>query len=64
MTFAIQGEECVAFITESIVSGEPFAIVFVDMRMPPGLDGLQTIKRIMEVDEDIQVVLCAAYSDY
>ncbi len=64
LTFALQGEEGVALITESIASGKPFAVVFVDMRMPPGLDGLQTIKRIMEVDEDIQVVLCTAYSDY
>ena len=47
-------------------SGQPraFAMAFIDVRMPPGMDGVQTIKSIWEVDPDLQVVLCTAFSDY
>src|SRR6185503_19326859 len=44
--------------------GRRFATAFVDVRMPPGMDGLQTIKRLWQVDPDLQVVICTAFSDY
>jgi len=34
------------------------------VRMPPGWDGIETISRLWEVDPDLQVVICTAYSDY
>src|SRR5205085_8096610 len=37
---------------------------FVDMRMPPGWDGLETIRAIWQADPDVQVVICSAYSDH
>ncbi|MDR3478624.1 MAG: EAL domain-containing protein [Gammaproteobacteria bacterium] len=61
---ASQGEEGIARIKESLDQGKPFALAFVDIRMPPGLDGVETIKRIWEIDKNIQVVICTAYSDY
>lgn len=39
-------------------------MAFVDIRMPPGWDGIQTIKHIWELDSEIQIVICTAYSDY
>ncbi|MDY7032006.1 MAG: response regulator, partial [Thermodesulfobacteriota bacterium] len=45
-------------------TNQPYAIAFVDMHMPPGWNGLQTIVRLWEVDPDIQAVICTAYSDY
>ena len=44
--------------------GRPFALAFIDMRMPPGWDGLETIEHLWTVDPDVQVVICTAYSDY
>lgn len=44
--------------------GRPYAVAFVDMRMPGGLDGLETIELLWSVDSDIEVVICTAYSDY
>jgi DNA-binding NarL/FixJ family response regulator len=38
-------------------------MAFVDMRMPPGWDGLETIERLWAVDPDVQVVICSAHSD-
>jgi diguanylate cyclase (GGDEF)-like protein/PAS domain S-box-containing protein len=64
ISVASQGEEGVQRIKESLDQGKPFALAFVDIRMPPGLDGIETIKKIWEIDKNIQVVICTAYSDY
>lgn len=61
---ASQGREGVEKISQALQQGEHYALAFVDIRMPPGWDGIETIKRMWEVDPDIQVVICTAYSDY
>jgi len=61
---AYQGEAGFAQVNHAIEAGDPFAMAFVDMRMPPGWDGLETIERIFEVDQEIQIVICTAYSDH
>ncbi|STX50289.1 sensory box protein, GGDEF family protein, LssE [Legionella busanensis] len=61
---AEQGQEGVEKIKLAIKEGKPFALAFVDIRMPPGWDGLETIKHIWEIDPNVQVVICTAYSDY
>ena len=60
---AYQGEEGFKRVQQSLTCGRPYAMAFVDMRMPPGWDGLETVARIWAVDPDIQIVLCTAYSD-
>jgi diguanylate cyclase (GGDEF)-like protein len=42
----------------------PYAMAFVDIRMPAGWDGLQTACELWQVDSDMQIVLCTAYADY
>lgn len=64
LAFASQGKEGVAAIAEARQQGRPFALAFVDMRMPPGWDGLETISKIWEVDDRIEIVICTAYSDH
>jgi diguanylate cyclase len=44
--------------------GRPYAVAFVDMRIPPGWEGLETIERLWEVDAALQVVSCTAFADY
>ncbi|KTD15178.1 EAL domain-containing protein [Legionella hackeliae] len=61
---AEQGREGVEKIKKACEAGKPYALAFVDIRMPPGWDGLETIKRMWKIDSDIQVVICTAYSDY
>ena len=61
---AFQGEEGVDCVLRALQHDGPFAMAFIDVRMPPGMDGVQTIKSIWEVDPDLQVVLCTAFSDY
>ncbi|MCF3649141.1 response regulator [Synoicihabitans lomoniglobus] len=64
ITSAYQGQEALLAVKESIEASDPFQVAFVDMRMPPGWDGLETIRHIWAVDPNIQVVICTAYSDY
>ncbi len=60
----LQGEPAVAAAAAARAAGRPFALAFVDVRMPPGIDGVETARRLRDIDPDIQVVLCTAYSDY
>jgi two-component system NtrC family sensor kinase len=61
---AYQGHEALARIEQSLAEGRPYALAFVDVRMPPGWDGIETIQRIWSVYPELQVVICTAYSDY
>jgi len=60
----MQGRDGVELARRAIVEGRPYSVAFVDMRMPPGWDGLETIENLWKVDPEIQVVVCSAYSDY
>jgi diguanylate cyclase (GGDEF)-like protein len=61
---ALQGREGLEKLQAAVREGRPYLVAFVDMRMPPGWDGVQTIQKLWEVDSDLQVVICTAYSDY
>lgn len=61
---AFQGDEGLARIIGARAEGRPYAMAFVDMRMPPGWDGLETVAKIWEQDPEVQIVICTAYSDY
>ncbi|HEY3246432.1 MAG TPA: EAL domain-containing protein [Phycisphaerae bacterium] len=61
---ALQGQEGCQKVRAAVARGSPYGVAFVDMRMPPGWDGLETIEQIWREDPDVQVVICTAYSDY
>jgi two-component system sensor histidine kinase/response regulator len=61
---AYQGEEALALVEKSMEEGCPYRMAFVDIRMPPGWDGIDTIGRLWKVDPQLEVVICSAYSDY
>ena len=64
LSSAFQGEEALAAVKAAVKADRPFAMAFVDVRMPPGWDGIETIVRLWQVDPDLQIILCTAYSDY
>ena len=64
LSHASQGEEGLAICKNAVEIGKPFAVAFVDMRMPPGWDGLKTITALWQVDPNLQVVICSAHSDH
>ena len=55
--------EVVAAVGEAVAAGNPYPVVFLDMRMPPGEDGAWAAARIRELDADAEIVICTAYSD-
>jgi two-component system sensor histidine kinase/response regulator len=61
---AFQGEEAVAMVKKALAAGRPYSMAFMDVRMPPGLDGVETTARIWAIDPNVQIVICTAYSDY
>jgi diguanylate cyclase len=61
---AHQGQEGVKMAGQAVAEGRPYVMAFVDMRMPPGWDGLETIEHLWETDPDVQVVICSAHTDY
>ncbi len=62
--FACQGAEGAALGGSARSQNRPYALAFIDMRMPPGWDGVETTARIWELDPAVQVVICTAYSDH
>ena len=61
---AMQGREGVERARRALDEGRPYSVAFVDMRMPPGWDGLETIEQLWKIDPEVQVVVCSAYTDY
>lgn len=61
---ASQGEEGLGKVQAALKEGRPYALAFVDIRMPPGWDGVETVGRLWKCDPCLQTVICTAYSDY
>ena len=61
--FCEGAEAAVAAVREALAAEDPFAVAFLDMRMPPGPDGVWAASRIRELDPAIEIVICTAYSD-
>lgn len=61
---AFQGQEALSLVKQAMDSGRPYDLVFLDYRMPPGWNGLETLRRLREVAPSLPVVFCSAYSDY
>ena len=64
LAFAGSGEEAIEKVAAALEAGEEFALAFMDVRMAPGIDGVEATVRLLEMSRDLQVVICTAYSDY
>ncbi|WP_067733178.1 two-component system response regulator [Novosphingobium naphthalenivorans] len=62
--FASQGLDGVAMVHKALEQDDPFKVAFIDVRMPPGIDGRETARRIRAMDSDINLVIVTAYSDH
>ena len=61
---ASQGREALEMVIQARQAGRPFAVAFVDMRMPPGWDGIETIEQLWKVEPALEVVICTAFIDF
>lgn len=60
---ALQGQAAVARVEAAHRADEAYALLFMDVRMPPGWDGIEAAARVLELDPDVHVVLCTAYPE-
>ncbi len=60
---ALSGLEGLEKVRQALAEERPFQLAFVDIRMP-GIDGVETIERIWQIDPRIQMVICTAFADY
>jgi diguanylate cyclase (GGDEF)-like protein len=52
-----QGEAAVAAVAAAVEAGQPYAVVFVDTRLPPGMDGIEAAKKIRSLDPNVNIVV-------
>ena len=64
LEFATQGTQAIQMVQAALEQGQPYALAFLDVRMPPGCDGIQTAEQLCALDPDLQIVICTAFSDY
>jgi len=64
LDFASQGQEGLEMVRNAIAHQRPYAMAFLDVQMPPGWDGVQTMSEIWKIAPDLQIVICTAYSNY
>ncbi|MGK0290665.1 MAG: CheY-like chemotaxis protein [bacterium] len=62
--YVSQGEQAVQAVIDSKQNNNPYCIIFLDVRMPPGIDGVQTAKKVRQIDDLVEIVIMTAYSDY
>ncbi len=63
LTLCEQGNQAVDAVKKAIEEDDPFSIVFLDVRMPPGIDGIEAAEQIRAIDQDIEIVIVTAFAD-
>ena len=63
LTHASNGKEAYELVKAAKAAGRPFAVAYIDIRMPPGMDGIETIRRIREFEKNLEIVIMTAYTD-
>ncbi len=63
LSLADQGNQAIELMRQALEDGNPYTVAFIDMRMPPGIDGLETAKTLRALDDRIYIVFVTAYSD-
>jgi signal transduction histidine kinase/AmiR/NasT family two-component response regulator len=60
---AYNGSAAIGQVEQAVAQGRPFAVAFIDLQMPPGINGMDTARRLWTIDPDLQVVICTAHTD-
>ncbi len=63
LSYASSGDEAIALVKSAKQANNPYAVAYIDVRMPPGIDGIEAIQRIREFEKDLEIVIMTAYSD-
>ena len=63
LVHATSGELACDLVTAARRGNEPISVAYIDIRMPPGIDGVETVRRIRALDREIELVIMTAYTD-
>jgi CheY-like chemotaxis protein len=58
-----QGDDAISLAAEATREGKPFDVVILDVRMPPGIDGVEAGSRIRQIDPDVEIVFVTGFAD-
>jgi len=58
-----QGDEAVDAVKNSIQEDRPFSVAFIDIRLPPGPDGIWAAEHIRTLDSNVEIVIITGYPD-
>lgn len=58
-----QGDDAIKVAEAASADGQPFDVVILDIRMPPGIDGVEAGSRIRKLDPDVEIVFVSGFSD-
>jgi len=61
---AFQGEDAIEMVDRAYEENDPYSLIFMDVRMPPGMDGIKAASKIWQKHPDPELVICTAHSDY
>jgi len=64
ITFLDQGDDAVKAVQSAINDGDPYKAIFLDVRMPPGIDGYEAAQMIRQIDADVHIVIVTGFADY
>ncbi len=64
LTFASQGQEAYEIVKQATSANDPFAMACIDIRMPPGWDGVETAEKIRQIDREVEIVIVTGYTDH
>ena len=63
LTHASSGDEAYQLVKAAKEAGHPFAVAYIDIRMPPGMDGIETVRRLRAFERNLEIVIMTAYTD-
>lgn len=63
VTACSQGADAISLAQQAANDGQPFDVVILDVRMPPGIDGVEAGSQIRRIDADVDIVFVSGYSD-
>lgn len=57
------GDQAIEMFDSAIINSEPYHLVILDLTVPKGMGGLETIKRLIELDPEVKAIVCSGYSN-
>ncbi len=57
------GAEAIIMYKQSKESGKPFDVVIMDLTIPGGMGGQETIKKLLEINPEVKAIVSSGYSN-